>query len=478
MKIHFSGAAGEVTGSKHLIEISGKFILLDCGLFQGRRAESHAKNKDFPFNAQKIDAVVVSHAHLDHCGNLPTLFKKGYKGSIYTSLASADIIPMMLNDSAYIQEMDSTFFKKHVKNPAIPTQPLYTKKDLPPVFGALKGLDYHEKIEILPEIFLKFYRAGHILGSAVVEISFFEDDKNSGAKIEKKLVFTGDLGQSGKNLLHDPESPQRADYLITESTYGNRIHKDASKSRENLAEIINDTVANNGKIIIPSFSLQRTQEVIYDLHLLQKTGKIPQIPIIIDSPLATRVTEIYKKYRSDFDSDTYADFLTQGDVPLSGENIRYTHTVDESKKIKSMKGSAIILSASGMCEGGRIRHHLKNEIEKSQNTILFVGYQAAYTLGRKILERRPSIKILGENFRVRAHIKKINGYSGHADRDNLLSFIDKISGLQNVFIVHGEHSQSYEFAKILRGQKYRNWTIDIPESGDVIDPEEVYWDGK
>jgi len=211
---------------------------------------------------------------------------------------------------------------------------------------------------------------------------------------------------------------------------------------------------------------------------LQKNQKIPEIPIIIDSPLATRVTEIYKKYRSDFDSDTYADFLTQGDVPLQSDTIRYTHSVDESKKIRGMKGSAIILSASGMCEGGRIRHHLKNEIGKPENMILFVGYQAAYTLGRKILERKPMIRILNENIRVKAHIKKINGYSGHADRDNLLSFIDKISGLKNVFIVHGEHSQSYEFAKILRLQKHRNWTIDIPEAGEIIDPDQVYWNGK
>ena len=478
MKIHFSGAAGEVTGSKHLIEINGKFILFDCGLFQGRRKESYQKNKDFPFNPKKIDAVVVSHAHLDHCGNLPTLFKKGYTGKIFTSLASADIIPMMLNDSAYIQEMDSKFVAKHIKNPAIPAQPLYTKKDLPPVFAALEGYAYHAKTEILPGIFLEFHRSGHILGSAVVQLSFFEENPKTGEKEEKILVFTGDLGQKGKNLLHNPQAPQKADYLITESTYGNRIHKDASKSRENLAEIIHETIKRGGKIIVPSFSLQRTQEVIYDLHILQKTGEIPEIPIIIDSPLATRVTEIYKKYRSDFDSSTYADFLTEGDVPLEGENIRYTHTVEESKKLARLKGSAIILSASGMCEGGRIRHHLKNEIGKPENMILFVGYQAAYTLGRKILERRPNIKILGENFRVRAHIKKINGYSGHADRANLLSFIDKISGLKNVFVVHGEPSQSYEFAKILRSQKNRNWTIDIPESGDVIDPDEVYWDGK
>ncbi len=467
MKIHFSGAAGEVTGSKHLLEINGKFLLLDCGLFQGRRKEAYRKNKDFPFNAKKIDAVVVSHAHLDHCGNLPTLYKKGYNGKLFMTEPSADIIPMMLNDSAYIQELDNKFVSKHIKNPAIPTVPLYTKDDLPPVFENIVGKPFHEKFEVIPEVFVEFFRAGHILGSAVVKITFQENG------VEKSLVFSGDLGQKGKNLLHDPQAPKTADYLIIESTYGNRLHENGSQSRENLAKIIHETVDRGGKIIIPSFSLQRTQEVVYDLHLLSQEGKIPKLPIIIDSPLATRVTEVYKKHRKDFDSETYADFMENGDVPLESSNIRYTHTVQESKKLAQLKGPAIILSASGMCEGGRIRHHLKNTISDNRNTILFVGYQAAYTLGRRILEKRPQIKIFDQFYRVQAKIQKINGYSGHADRDHLLDFISEISDLKNVFVVHGEHSQSYEFAKILRNIPGRNWTIDIPEAGDVIDPEEV-----
>jgi metallo-beta-lactamase family protein len=480
MKIHFAGAAGEVTGSKHLLEINGKFILLDCGLFQGRRKEAFEKNKDFPFNAKKIDAVVVSHAHLDHCGNLPTLYKKGYDGDIFCTEPSSDIIPIMLKDSAYIQEADSQFAQKHLQNPSIPIAPLYTKDDLPPVFESLKGIAYHEKFEIIPNtgIFGEFYRAGHILGSAVVKIIFPEKNEETQRIEEKILVFSGDLGQKEKNLLHDPQIPEKADYLLIESTYGNRVHQteNTPSKRQQLSDIINTAIAERGKIIIPSFSLQRTQEIIYDLHLLLEEKKIPEIPVFIDSPLATRVTEVYKKYRKDFDAETQEEFFRHGNVPLEGKNIKYTQSVEESKKIKNHKGPAIIVSASGMCEGGRIRHHLKNEISKTNSTILFVGYQAEYTLGRKILERRPSVKIFDTYFRVKAHIKKINGYSGHADKNDLELFISGISGLKTIFLIHGEHSQSYEFAKTLRQKskaEQKNWTVDIPQSGDIIDPEAI-----
>lgn len=472
MKIFFSGAAHEVTGSKHLLEINGKKILLDCGLFQGKRKEAFKKNKSLPFDPSTIDAMVLSHSHLDHCGNLPYLTKNGFRGSIFCTYPTSDIVPLMLMDSAHIQEMDNRFVSKHLKNPIIPTVPLYTTKDIPAVVQKLKGIPYHEKTEILPEIFLEFYDAGHILGSAVVKITFTEEGK------EKSIVFTGDLGRKHKNLLKDPQAPDSADYLITESTYGDRDHDDATAMRGKLADIINESVERGGKIIIPSFSLQRTQEVVYDLHLLQKLGKIPKIPVFVDSPLAIKVTEVYKKYRKNFDQQSHDDFLSHGELPLEYDNITYTTTAEESKKIKNFAGPAIILAASGMCEGGRIRHHLMNEIENTDTTILFVGYQAEYTLGRKILERRPSIKIFDKYFRVKAHIRKLNGYSGHADGTELLEFIDQIKNLKTVFVVHGEPSQSYAFAKKLREQKHRNWTIEIPEALNTLDPDEIYWDGK
>ncbi len=343
---------------------------------------------------------------------------------------------------------------------------MYTEKDLPAVFSKIEGISFHKKTEILPNIFVKLYHASHILGAAVVEISW--TDEKTGK--EKILVFSGDLGRPEKNMLPDLESPEKADYLLTESTYGNRLHETANESKAKMAKIINRTVEQNGKIIIPSFSLQRTQELIYDLHLLQEEGKIPFMPIYVDSPLAIKVTKIYQKYRHAFDEETHTDFFDRGEVPLESKYIKYTPSVEDSKKLKNLKEPAIILAASGMCEGGRIRHHLMNEIGKRENTILFVGYQATYTLGRRILEKRPAVKIFNKYYKVKADIQKINGYSGHADYNEILDFIRPIKDIKRVFVVHGEPTQSYEFANKLRKER-TDWIIDVPESGEVIDPE-------
>ena len=470
MKIHFSGAAHEVTGSKHLLEINGKFILLDCGLFQGKRKESDIKNRNLNFDPSTLDAVIVSHAHLDHCGNLPYLTKHGYTGKIFMTHQSSDIIPIMLQDSAFIQELDAKHIKKYVKNhdKTIPLEPLYTQSDIPKVVEKIVGKQYEEKFEVLPNIFVKFYPAGHILGSAIIEVSWTEHGK------EKILVFTGDLGRPEKNMLPDAKSPPKADFLLTESTYGNRRHETQTISKEKLAKIINRTVDQNGKILIPAFSLQRTQEIIYDLHLLQQEGKIPNIPVFVDSPLAIKVTQVYKKYRHAFDEETKEDFFSRGEVPLESKYITYTPDVEDSKKIKFFKGPCIIVAASGMCEGGRIRHHLMNEISKPENTILFVGYQAAYTLGRRILEKRPAVKIFNQYFQVKAKIEKLNGYSGHADYQEILDFIAPIEGIKRIFVIHGEPEQSYSFANKLRKigeHQSKNWIVDVPETGDIITPE-------
>lgn len=467
MHIQFWGAAHDVTGSKHLVFINGKRILLDCGLFQGKRVESFEKNKNLPFDAKDIDAVILSHSHLDHCGGLPILFKNGYTGNIHCTKQTADIVPLMLEDSAHIQEADNAFVKKHIANPKIPTEePLYTMEDVKPTIAALVGHSFHEVFEIFPGISIRFYYAGHILGAAGIEILFEENGK------QKILVFSGDIGRKEKNMLHDPESPEKCDYLIMESTYGNRRHEDSEEIRSHLARIINETIKKQGKIIIPSFALQRTQELVYDLHLLQMENKIPRIPVFVDSPLAKRVTEVYTKHQKQFDKETHEDFFEKGSRPLESQFITYVEDVEASKALKNFAGSAIILSASGMCEAGRIRHHIKNEIENPNSTILFVGYQAEYTLGRRILEKRPTIKIFDQLYTVKATIEKINGYSGHADSQELLDFINPIKDIKVVFVVHGEPEQSYSFANTLRRIEGRTWIVDVPEMGDDLSPEQ------
>lgn len=463
MKIHFLGAAHEVTGSKHLLEINGIKILLDCGLFQGKRKEADVKNRNLNLNPKDIDIVILSHAHLDHSGNLPYLTKNGFTGKIYMTHQTADLIPLMLMDSAYIQEQDNSFIKKkHIKTD-VPTEALYTQEDIPAVLEKIEGRAFNKKFAVAENIYIKFYNSEHILGSAIIEITWKENNE------EKILVFSGDLGRKNKNLLPDLEIPKKADYCIVESTYGNRLHKSKEDSKKKMAQIVNDTASKKGKIIIPTFSIQRTQELLYDLHLLQIENKIPKIKIFIDSPLAIKVTKVYQKYRFSFDKETHEDFFDNGKVPLEADNIEYTLDVKDSKKLLDIKEPCIILAASGMCEGGRIRHHLKNNIENPSNTILFVGYQAEETLGRKILERKNFVKIFGTKYKVRANIYKINGYSGHADSSELLTFIESINGLKNIFVVHGDPTQSYEFAHKLRKVVGDSCTVDIPEKNEVIE---------
>jgi metallo-beta-lactamase family protein len=463
MKIHFLGAAHEVTGSKHLLEVNGVKILLDCGLFQGKRKESDIKNRNLNLDPKDIDIVILSHAHLDHSGNLPYLTKNGFTGKIYMTHQTADLIPLMLMDSAYIQEQDNNFIKKSNIKTDVPTEPLYTQEDIPFVLEKIESRVYNKKFLIANEIYVKFYHSEHILGSAIVEVTWKENQE------EKILVFSGDLGRKNKNLLPDLEIPKKADYCIIESTYGNRLHKTKQNSKEKIIKIVKDTVSKKGKIIIPAFSIQRTQELLYDLHLLQIENKIPKIKIYIDSPLAIKVTKIYQKYRFSFDKETHEDFFSNGKVPLEEDNIKYTLDVKDSKKLVDVKEPCIIMAASGMCEGGRIRHHLKNSIENSNSTILFVGYQAENTLGRKILERKNFVKIFGKQYKLRANIYKINGYSGHADSKELINFIENIKGLKNIFVVHGDPTQSYDFAHKLRKIVGDNCNVDIPEKNEVIE---------
>ncbi len=460
MKITSYGAAREVTGSKHLIETNGKKILLDCGLFQGRRQESFEKNKNLPFDSSKIDAVILSHAHIDHCGNIPTLIKNGFQGKIFCTPATADITKIMLMDSAYIQEKDAEFFSRKLKKTALPIKPLYGEKEARESLFHFTSVGLHIDFEVVEGVRCKFFNAGHVLGSEIIQLSITEDGET------KKLVFTGDLGRPKRSILSDPEFIKKADILICESTYGGRNHGDTSKNREKLAKVVNDTAKRGGKLIIPSFALERTQEVIFDLNYLKRRNKIPQLKIFLDSPLATKVTEIFSKHIECFDEESKKEFLREEESPF--DNVVFTKTVNESKSINLRKGPCIVISASGMCEAGRIRHHLRNNISDPKNTILIVGYQAEHTLGRRIVEKRKMVKIFDQMYSVKAKIEVINGFSGHAGQNELVDFACHIENLKKIILVHGEISQIMILKDLIEKRK-KGLDIYIPEAGEVIE---------
>lgn len=438
MQIHFHGAAGGVTGSKHIIEVSGKKILLDCGMYQGQRKQSMELNKTLPFSPQEIDAVLLSHAHIDHSGLLPLLAKNGYTGDIWCTPATADILTPMLLDAAHIQEADAQYFlrKKHLREAAVfPIEPLYTTEDAETILTLVKKKPRGERFELFPGIFVTFLNAGHVLGSAQIII---EGDG-------KILAFTGDYGRNERKIIRDPDPIEKADVIISESTYGGRFHEPVSETLEKLADVISETAARGGKIIVPSFALERTQEILYDLHILFHEKRIPEIPVFVDSPLATKFTEIFSKNESLFDEETRAYFTSKGMNPFSFSSLRHTMTTDESKELNNRTGPFIVISASGMCEAGRIRHHLKNSISDPKNTVLIVGYMAQNTLGRKLVEKYKEVKIFDQVYPVRAEIRVLNGLSGHGDQNDLLRNINGISGLKKVFLVHGDPDQLNAF---------------------------------
>lgn len=431
MKIKFHGAAMEVTGSKHLITTNNnKKILLDCGMHQGKREVSEAKNKKLNFNPTEIDFVLLSHAHIDHSGLLPNLIKNGFTGKIFCTKATKDILKPMLYDAAHIQMMDVEYFLKNPKlrKKAIhPIEPLYSEKDVDLTIDLIETIERYKKTKISDDIFITFFNAGHILGSSQILI---ESDG-------KKLGFTGDYGKKNGKIIKTPDTME-VDVLISETTYGDRIHKNNTNTREKLSEIINKTLTKNGKIIIPSFALERTQEIIYDLHLLFIEKKIPEIPVFIDSPLITEFTKIFSENIDHFNNNVKEFFTKNNKDPFSFKNLKHTYTTRESKQLNNFYKPCIIISASGMCEAGRIRHHLKNSIENPKNTIIIVGYQAKNTLGRKLVDGDKKVKIFDDFFKVNANIEILNGYSGHGDQNDLIENIKNTKGLKKVFLVHGE----------------------------------------
>ena len=449
-KIKFCGGARTVTGSMHLVKTAHSKILLDCGLFQGRRKEFYAINNYFPFALPEVSAMVLSHAHIDHSGNIPNIVKHGLKSPIYATTATIDLCGLMLPDSGHIQEEDIAFLNKINRKKQLPlAQPLYTEQDARNCLQYFRGMEYGIKSKITPDVNCTLYEAGHVLGSAITVLDITTDSGNPDLQ-HVRLAYAVDLGRADLPLLNDPEVPANIDYLIIESTYGDRLHDKIDTAKDKLADTVNRTIARKGKIIIPSFAFERTQELVYFLNELVKENKIPALPIYVDSPLATNITMVFQQHIKYLDETTQKLMRDQQD-PFGFKHIKYIRSPDESKKLNYDNRPMIIISASGMCEAGRILHHLKNNISNPNNTILIIGYMAENTLGKKIVERSPVVKIFGEEHDLLAEVVKINAFSAHADKQELLGFIDKCRPtLKKVFVVHGDMVQSEPFVDYLK----------------------------
>jgi metallo-beta-lactamase family protein len=444
MRIFFAGAARGVTGSQHMLEFNGTRLLLDCGMYQGRRREANERNRHLPFDPRQVDAMILSHAHIDHSGNIPTLVKQGFRGTITCTPATRDLCSVMLRDAAHIQEADAEFMnRKHADQLEEPVVPLYEEADVLKALKHFRSLAYHRPAPVLPGVTCTFLDAGHVLGSALVQLDI------DLAPDRLRLVFSGDLGRRNMAILRDPEVPESPDVLLLESTYGDRLHSPMAGMETQLQEVINRTVARKGKILVPSFSLERTQEFVYALHRLTLRKAIPPIPMYVDSPLSVRITEIFKLHPECFDEETLRFMRANGD-PFGFENLTYLSNVEDSKALNGREGPMIIMAASGMCEAGRILHHLRNGIEDARNTVLIIGFQAKNTLGRKIAEREPVVRIFGMERPLEAEVVVMDAFSAHADRDDLLGFVTGCrSSLRKVFLVHGEEEQMLPLQKRL-----------------------------
>lgn len=465
MKLSFYGAAREVTGSRHLLEVNGKKILLDCGLYQGRRKEERDNNMNFGFDPRAIDMVVLSHAHIDHSGNLPNLVKQGFKGPIYCTAPTGDLLEYMLRDSAYIQEKEVEYLNEKKAKAGEPlVEPLYTTPDVEKTLPLIKAVAYDACVKLADGVELCFREAGHILGSAISVIT--AEDQDEGGK-KKVFAYTGDLGRRNMPLIRNPYQLEEADYLMIESTYGNRVHESILEAEDKLAEMVKKTVARGGKILIPAFSLGRTQEIIYSLHKMFHDGRVAEaLPIYVDSPLSVNVTDVFRQHLGVLDEDTQKLFVDKSDDPFGYSRLKYIQSVDESKALNDHRGPCVIVSSSGMLEHGRILHHLKNAIEDPRNTLLIVGYQAENTLGRKLVEKFKMVNIFGKPYSVKMEIKVMNAYSAHADRSDLLDYISKVKNLKKVILVHGE-SQAIEDLKHSLGDNGIN-NVHIASRGESI----------
>ncbi len=461
MKITFYGAARTTTGSMHLVETAQQRILLDCGLYQGKRAEAFARNAHLPFAPNSITHVILSHAHIDHAGNLPTLVQRGYSGEISCTAATRDLAMLMLRDSARIQEQDAAYLNQKTSRRGLPpVEPLYTTADAEAALRYFVGHAYDQWFSLNGSGRAMLRDAGHILGSAIVVLELEEAGRT------QRIGFSGDLGRAHAPILRDPELVTDLDYLIVESTYGDRDHPAFEQAAQELACIVRETVARGGKVIIPAFAVGRTQELLYFLHQQIGTGEIPRVPIFVDSPLAIDATDVFRLHLECFD-DEMRRLLLVHDDPFGFGELKYTRTVEESRALNEWNAPAIIIAASGMCEAGRVLHHLKHNIEDTRHTILFVGYQAENTLGRRLVEGARRVKIFGDEFTVRAHVHMAEGFSAHADRNELVAWVTHAqSRLQRVFVVHGDAARTQALAELLRA---RGLAVTIPSPSQTIE---------
>jgi metallo-beta-lactamase family protein len=465
MRITFNGAARTVTGSQHLLNINSHLLLLECGFFQGRRQESYERNNNFAFEPGKLDAVILSHAHIDHSGNLPNLVKQGYAGPIFTTPATAHLANIMLMDSGHIQEEDAAFIsKRNLERGEPPAVPIYTREQAAMVAQYFEVVNYDQTFEPVPGVTAKLVDAGHILGSAAVVL----DIEENGRKV--RLWYSGDIGRRKLPLLRDPILPDWADYLIMECTYGDKPHRDPALAYEELRQVAGRTLERQGKVIIPAFAVGRTQEIVYALHQMIESHQLPSVPVYVDSPLAVNATDIFKMHPECFDDETKAFIKAdKHHTALGFDRLIYTRSVAESKALNDRKDPMIIIAASGMAETGRILHHLRNNIGNPKNTILIVSWQAPYTLGRRLADREKRVRIFGEEFEVRAEVATIGGLSAHAGQDFLIEYALKVKDTaKQLFLVHGEPTPAEKLAdKLVEAGMERPLYPELRESVEV-----------
>lgn len=464
IKLQFLGAAQNVTGSRHLLSANGTRVLVDCGLYQERQLK--VRNWDpFPVPPESIDAVLLTHAHLDHCGLLPKLVREGFNGKVYCTAATSELAQIILLDSAHLQEEDAAFKRKRHQREGrkghYPEIPLYTAEQAQTSFGHFQPVDYQKPVKIGKGVQASFYEAGHVLGSSMIEVKVQQDGQS------RTILFSGDVGRPHQPIVRDPSCIDQADYVLIESTYGDREHQEPEDTKKMFAEVINSTKQRGGNVIIPSFALERSQEVLYYINELLLEDAIPHLMVFLDSPMASNITKVFQKHRELFDKEM-AEYIKHHQSPFDFPGLKLTETTKESKTINHIKGTIIVIAGSGMCTGGRIKHHLINNITRPESTIMFVGYQATGTLGRRIVDGEKKVRILGQEYRVRAKVVQINGFSAHADRDELLRWLGCLQKPpRKLFIVHGEPESAQHFGDYVRQKT--GWEVAVPEYQDKVD---------